>query len=286
MRNTFFVFLLLALLVCAMPLQADEVDDGLPPTVNERIRAQTREMIQVGVPTDAALKMTRSMVREQFRNELSLEAQNEVINACREGLPYGPLLNKLQEGLSKQVPPEHIVQAMKIVHERYEYAYRYAGQVTTDKVKQNALAEAMTQGLAAGLKTRDMDQINDRIRDRIRLKTCDDCPELALESALTARDMARLGVTSDTTGDVVCQALENEYDSPGMVRMRNQFRTRLNHEDPQEMANRYAKAFRNGQDPVDDENSSGLLGGGQQNQGGTAGGPNGSGSGGSDGRGK
>lgn len=286
MRKTSIGFILLALIVSAMPAWADEVDDGLPPTVNERIRNQTREMIQVGVPTDDAVKMTRSMVQKQFRNELTLAAQDEVIDACRKGLPYGPLLSKLQEGLVKQVSPENIVQAMKAVRERYEYAYRHAMQVTTDKRKQNALGEAQAQGFAAGLKTRDMNRINERVMDRIRLKTCDDCPQLALESALTSRDMARLGVDSRTTGDVVCLALENGYDGPRMDRMRHQFRSGLNHEDPQGLANRYASAFRKGQDPANAESSSGRFGGGQQNQRGS-GGPGGSGgSGGSGGRGK
>jgi hypothetical protein len=287
MKNASIGFLLLAFLVLGVPVAADEVDDGLPMTVNERIRTQTREMIQVGVPTDDAVEMTRRMVQHRFRNELALQAQQEVIDACRKGLPYGPILNKLQEGLAKQIPPEDVVPAMRVVRERYEYAYRHANQVTKNRAAIEALGEAQAQGLAAGLKVRDMERINARVMERIRLKTCDDCPKLALESAQTTRDMARLGVDSPTTGDVVSMALEKGYDSPRMVRMRHQFRSRLNQEDPQGMANRYAHAFRNGQDPVEDESGLGGFAGGERNQGG-AGGSGGSGGsgGGSGGRGK
>jgi hypothetical protein len=288
MKNASIGFLFLVFFMFAMPVSADEVDDGLPMTVNERIRTQTREMIQVGVPTDDAVEMTRRMVQHQFRNELALQAQQEVIDACRKGLPYGPVLNKLQEGLAKQIPPEDVVPAMRVVRERYEYAYRHANQVTKNQVQIEALGEAQAQGLAAGLKIRDMERINARIMERIRLKTCDDCPRLALESALTTRDMARLGVDSPTTGDVVCMALEKGYDSPRMVRMRHQFRSRLNQEDPQGMANRYAHAFRNGQDPVEDESGFGGFAGGKQNRGGvgSSGGGSGGSGGGSGGRGK
>ena len=151
MRKASIGFLLIGLLVSAMPVGADAVDDGLPPGVNEQVRTQTREMIQAGVPTEDAVKMTRNLVQHQFRNALALQAQDEVIDACRQGLPHEPLMSKLQEGLAKQVPPEKVVQAMQTVRERYAYAYRYAKQVTSDKVNQKMLGEALSQGLAAGL---------------------------------------------------------------------------------------------------------------------------------------
>lgn len=277
MRHTTIGLAIFALLVSAMPVWADEVDDGLPATVNEQVRTQTRTMIRVGVPAADAVEMTRRMIQHRFRNEETLQAQRQVAAACEEGLPYEPLFNKLQEGLAKQVSPEDIVKAMQSVRERYRYAYQYARQITSDKSKQKALGEAQAQGLAAGLKTRDMQRINEQVRERIRLKTCDDCPQLALESALAARDMARLGVDSGTTGDVVRRALESGYDSAQMLRMRHQFRARVQYDDPQGLARRYARAFRKGQDPLGDQTGIGSLGGGQQNRGETAGGANGSG---------
>lgn len=277
MRHSTIGLVIFALLVSAMPVWADVVDDGLPPTVSEQVRTQTRAMIRVGVPAADAVEMTRSMIQHQFRYEETLRAQRQVVAACEEGLPHEPLFNKLQEGLAKQVPPEDIVKAMQRVRERYRYAYQYARQITSDKAKQRSLGEAQAQGIAAGLKTKDMQRINEQVRERIRLKTCDNCPQLARESTLAARDMARLGVDSGTTGDVVCRALENGYDNAQMLRMRHQFRARVRYDDPQGLANRYAHAFRNGQDPLRDRSGMGSLGGGRQNRGEGAGGANGSG---------
>lgn len=275
-------FILFSLLAFALPVWADAVDDGLPPTVNEQVRLQTREMIRVGVPAEEAVAMTRRMVQQHFTDAALLQAQRQVIAACEDGLPHEPLFNKLQEGLAKQVPPENVVKAMQTVRERYQSSYRFARQITADKDRQKALGEAQAQGLAAGLQTRDMARIQEQVQERIRLQTCDDCPQLALESALAARDMARLGVASPNVAEVVGQALENGYDSPGMHRMRHQFQERAQYEDPQGLAHRYAQAFRHGQDPAADNTvgSRGATGGGIGGGGNGGGGNGGGGSGG------
>jgi hypothetical protein len=293
MRKGFLGIIMIALLVSAMPVWADAVDEGLPPTVSERVRNQAREMIRAGVPVDDAVNMTRSMVQNQYREELTVRAQRQVIAACDEGLPPEPLMNKLREGLAKQVPPERVVEAIQTVRERYAHAYRHARELTDDPVGQEDLGEALAQGLAAGMQPRDMARMQERVRERDRLKACDDCPRLALESALAARDMARLGVDSDTAGNVVCEALERGYGSPEMHRMRHRFRARAHQEDPQEVAHRYARAFRNGQDPADDnvaanrvgrhQNRAGNRDGGGSGGGGSGGGSGGGGSGGGSG---
>jgi uncharacterized membrane protein YgcG len=285
MRKGFIGIITIFLLVSAMPVWADMVDDGLPPTVSERVRNQAREMIRAGVPADDAVAMTRSMVQNQYREEHTLQAQRQVIAACDEGLPPEPIMNKLQEGLAKKVPPEKVVKAMQTVRERHAHAYRHARQVTEDPAAQKVLGDALAQGLAAGMKPRDMARVQERVRERVRLQACDDCPQLALESALTARDMARLGVDSDTAGDVVCQALERGYGSPEMHRMRHRFRNRVHDDDPQRLAYRYAHAFRNGQDPADDTSTTDRSGSGQQSREGNRDGSGGGsgGNGGSDG---
>ena len=281
MKHASLSLVILALLASAAPVWADDVDDGLPATVSEQIRTQTREMIRAGVPADTAVEMTRSMIQHRFRDEEALQAQRQVIAACEEGLPHEPLINKLQEGLAKQVPPENVVKAMETVRERYQYTYRYARQITADPAQQKVLGKAMAQGLAAGMQSRDMERINAQVQERIRLRTCDDCPQLALESALAARDMVRLGVGSQNAGEVVCRALENGYGDPEMHRMRHQFRERAQYDDPQGLALRYAHAFRKGQDPADgvsaDAGKGGRGGGGNGDGGGGGGGSGGGG---------
>ncbi len=282
MRHASAGLILFFLLVVAMPAGADAVDDGLPATVSEQVRTQTREMIRVGVPADEALAMTRSMAQQGYSDAAMRQAQHQMMAACEEGLPHEPLFNKLQEGLAKQVPPENVVKAMQTVRERYRYSYRFARQITADKTQQKALGQAQAQALAAGLQTRDMTRIQDQVRQRIRSQTCDNCPQLATESALAARDMARLGVASPNVAEVVDEALEIGYDSPRMHRMRHQFQERAQYEDPQGLAHRYANAFRYGQDPAADNagGSQGNRGGGNGDSDGGSGNGGGNGNGG------
>ena len=81
MRNTTTGLLSMVILIFALSVWADALDDALPATVNERVRTHTREMIQADLPMDDAVKMTRITTQYQFRNERALQAQGEVIDA-------------------------------------------------------------------------------------------------------------------------------------------------------------------------------------------------------------
>ncbi len=296
------------LLMCASASFADEVDQDLPNQTAEQLKANTREMIRLGISTDEAVKMTRAMVENRFQVENAVQAQEVVMNAKKQGLPAGPVMNKAHEGIAKNVQAGSIVAAMEKTRERYAYAYEKAKTLGIDTREVAPTGDVIAESMAAGLTRRDADVICDRLqtRDRLRTTDTDQTPaqdrqrdreqihKVAQESFMTVREMNRLGVPSDVASDTVCQALENGYQARDMEQLRNTFMNRARQGDPAQLAKTYAHAIRNGAGAQDldspgrlgkgwsDEASGSGMSGGPGQGTGSGAGSGGPGSGGSD----
>jgi hypothetical protein len=203
---------------------ADEVDEGLSSMASEQVRSCARQMIQLGVDSDHALKMTGNMLINQFREEQILSAQRMIMNASKEGLPVEPLMDKAYEGMTKRVQAEKILQAMEKVRSRYRHAHRRANGLTEEKDERRRIRKIIAQCLAAGLNDKEVETITYKLQERAQEMTKAEARDLAKESFMAARDMRRLGVTSMVATDVVWQALDHRrYDAKDMKAMRHSF---------------------------------------------------------------
>ena len=256
-------FLLITIL-CSTFAYADEVDQGLPEQTSEQLKTNTREMIRLGVQSDDAIKMTKLMVQNRFQMENTIQAQETVMNAKKQGLPEEPIMNKAYEGIAKKVQAGSIVQAMEKTRARYAYAYEKAQTLGVNKQELASTGNVIAEGMAAGLMNKDADAICDQLqtRDRPRDKEGDvdgtkdqvrdqkrdqdQLHMLAQESFMTAREMVRRGVPSDVAADAVDQALKNNYQAQEMQQLRNTFMHNAANGDPVQLANSYAKALRQG----------------------------------------
>ena len=297
---------------------ADAVEEGLPNQTSEQLKANTREMIRLGVKSDEAVEMTRLMVQTRFREKNTIQAQEIVMNARKQGLPAGPIMNKAHEGIAKNVQAGSIVNAMEKTRERYAYSYQKAKALGVSDDQLATTGNVIAEGMAAGLMNKDVDALCDRLqtRDRMRDKTGDEAVTkdqvrdqardrdqihmLAQESFMTAREMVRRGVPSDVAAETVEQALKNNYQAGEMQQLRNTFMQGAMNSDPAQLANRYANALRHGAQADDIGNAGGQgqsagepgsgsgSGSGESSSGGNgsgSGGDSGSGSGGSGGNG-
>jgi len=70
--------------------------------------------------------------------------------------------------------------------------------------------------------------------------------ELAQESFLSLRDMARLGVSSKIAKDVVCHAYNQQYSAQEMKRLRHSFMRHSMSTNPVKLANQYSHAISHG----------------------------------------
>jgi len=280
------------------PVWADEIDDALPENTSPQIRNNTRQMVRAGMSQDDATQLTRAMLQHRFQEKHIIQAQNTLMETMLSGLPVEPVMNKAFEGMAKSKPDESIVQAMQMTQSRYAYAYRNARKLTTDQETQNSLGLTIAQGMRAGLQDKDMEPVMAQLQTRIRQMSQNKADELCLQTFLTARTMARLGVDPDNVSDVVCVALQNRFTAREIQQLGSNFNSRSQQMSANQLANQFAQEIGNtGQSGADQGNgnngegngSNGNDNSGSGNSSGDAGGSESgsgnSGSGGSDGMG-
>jgi uncharacterized protein YaaQ len=83
------------------------------------------------------------------------------------------------------------------------------------------MAGVLAGSLAAGIHNEDAERIMQTLRERTRNMAQAHSQELAMQTLMTTRTMARLGVQSKSVGDSVCQALQQGCSAQEMHNMRN-----------------------------------------------------------------
>ena len=225
---------------------ADAVDDRLPPETPDQLKASTRQMMQAGLKGDDAIKMTRSMLENEFTMDNTLKAQQIIMKAHNLGLPIEPLENKAFEGMTKNVKADRIIRAMQTVLSRYAFAYERAAVLSKQKEQLSRLGNTLAAGLAAGLNNQDAAQICSTVQSRAQKMNSIEHNHLALETLKTARDMARLSVASKAVADVLIQALQKGYSAEEMKTMRAAFMSHSRTTSPQNLAKSYSRAIQHG----------------------------------------
>ena len=79
----------------------NEVDIKVSAIANEQIRTHTQAMINAGVPSGEAIKMTAMMIKNNYQDQNTMRAQKILMDTVKEGLPAKPVLNKAFEGIAK-----------------------------------------------------------------------------------------------------------------------------------------------------------------------------------------
>ena len=223
MKKVFIICM--AIFFCAAVASADPVEEGLPKTASPQVKNSTRQMLNQGFNTENMMEMTRQMLANNFSQQHVLEAHTILMNARKQGLQTEPIMNKAHEGLAKQVQARAVVQAMEQVRSRQAFASKQAKAVTNDKAKINQMAAILAGGLAAGMNHEDADRIMQALQERTRNMNRAHAEDLAMQTFMTTRTMARIGMPSQTVGDSVCQALQQGHNAQEMHNMRNTMMT-------------------------------------------------------------
>ena len=210
-----FVFIIPALLL------ADEVDKGLPTDTPSSIKESARQVIQLGIETNAVIKMTRSMLGDNFSEQQIIAGYELLIKARKQNISEGPIINKLHEGVAKKRGAENILQAMETVRARYEVANIYTQNMRTDQAQ--AMAREMAECMAAGMDKDGMNKIMEMLQNKTRNTTKNEAFELNEKTLNTARTMARSGVGSKDIVNVLYNAFQMNYNARGMEKLGNTF---------------------------------------------------------------
>lgn len=240
------LIIILGVCLCSSLAFGDELDPKLSTIGNEQIRVHTRAMINAGIPDDEAIKMTRLMIQNNYKDQNILRAQKILIDTVREGLPDKPVMNKAYEGIAKNVQEDRVVGAMEKTRTRYSVAYRHARSITQNPVRVNDIGKTIAEGLTAGINNKDAYQIMESLQNSTRQMTRNNTEAFAEEIFLSLRDMARRSVLSKIATDVVSKALEHEYSVEEIKQMRHSFISRSMNFDPTILAIQYGHDIEHG----------------------------------------
>jgi len=269
------VYSLIMVLFAAGAALGDAIDDGLPANSAEAVKAGARQAVENGLDLQDVVKLTRAMLQNKFNAQQIQSAYALMIDAKNSGMSVQPLMNKAFEGMAKSVSPHRILNAMEIVQSRSSFAFQNAAKLSSDKSRTENLGRTLAAGLAAGLSREDAEKITKIIQQRAAAMNSSQAYSLALECFQTARDIARLGVTSQAVTEMVATALAKGFNHDDMQTLHNAFLTQARQSEPQNLARGFTAAINEGRGGHAGSGGSGGMG-----EGGGDGGPGGPGGGG------
>jgi len=229
---------------------ADDVDKGLPSGTSSRIKESARQVIQLGVEPNAVIKMTQNMISDSFTEQQIIAGHELLIKAKRQNIVEEPIINKLHEGIAKNVTAENILQAMEKVRARYELANTYTQNMKTDEQQTKAMANEMAECMAAGMDKNSMSKIMEMLQTKTRNTNKEESLRLNKKTLETARTMARSGADPKDIVDVVNNAFKRNYNAGQIEKLGNTFLTQARgSSSASELAKTYSNAIKNGATP-------------------------------------
>jgi hypothetical protein len=191
---------------------ADEVDKGLPGDTPSLIKESVRQVIDLGIEPNAVIKMTQSMIADGFSERQIITGHELLIKAKKQNLAEEPIINKLHEGIAKNVGAEDILQAMEKVRARYELANTYAQNLKTDEEQARVMAKQMAECMAAGMDKGSMNKITEMLQQKTK-NSSKDVMSSAFKRNYNAGEMEKLGntFTAQSRGSSSASALARAY---------------------------------------------------------------------------
>ncbi len=220
-----FLIVLVGILVWTTVAMGETVEQGLPQSATEQVRTSAHRAINSGLDHDAVMEMTRSMLEHNFDPDHILQAHAILMESHQQGLPVEPIMNKAHEGMAKQIPGENVVRAMEQVQSRHQFAAEHAQTFTRNRGQMTRISELMADSLAAGIHRKDAARIMQTLQTRSQHMTQAQTIELATETLMTTRALARQGQASAMAADTVCKGLQQGWGPQEMHAMRNKAMT-------------------------------------------------------------
>ncbi len=188
-----------------------ESEAGLQEQEREQLRRHLEECKQLGLD-DATVG---AMFSENVQLRAQIKTQERVLKLAREGLPFEPVVQKLQEGLRKGATVEALERVCAKLEEHVRTAHQYMKQVreagitpgdaNAERERVREMAMYMWRGLGEG----DMAQLKKRAQERLRNGSC--TTEDLSVAAETATRLGEVGIKRERAVELAGSALQNGY---------------------------------------------------------------------------
>ena len=204
------------ILLLAAAVHAEELPTT--PAMQEQLRDVERQLVQNGLAEADAREMVQALVRAHFSQEQLVQAGRQLAADDRSGLTRQAVRAKIHEGIAKGVTPDTILAATEKVRSRMAYADKLAAELHgKDTV---SFVGIYADCLAAGLTEQDAHRLTDALNARRTAPGESENRSLTLEALLTAREMVRRRVSSETATAVLQSALGHNYSGDGLRSLR------------------------------------------------------------------
>lgn len=228
-------------------LCADYIDDKLPPDTSVHIKEGARQIIQLGIKKRFIVKVTKRMLENNFEEKQILSAYDILIKAKEQILSEDLIIDKLNEGIAKEVPPDRIIVAMEKVRARYETANGYAKLLSEDEDHIQTMTTEIAECMAAGIKENDLKEVVTMLQEKVRGMKQSNAETLNKQSVQIMKTMARSGVESQDALIVVTSAFQSGLSAKDMESLENSFNRNARWTaSVSDLAKSYAAAIRNG----------------------------------------
>jgi hypothetical protein len=224
----------LLLLLLALPTWAFAAEEGrsdairgilqsssLSQAEQADLRSRAAAAVSGGVPAeDVEIIVSRAVQRGADAGTIN-RFLSISLSTKKEGLPLGSILDRVEQGLSKGVPPERIAAAVQQLAQKLGAARPVVDDLIRSGVKpgqrngREAAIEATARALEKSVPAEDLKGIGAAVHDRKGSLT------LYTSAANTAAYFAGSGMSAKTSSQLVRNAVEKGYaerDLDGMVR--------------------------------------------------------------------
>ncbi len=165
--------------------------------------------------------VSKAMETAGFTEQQRTQVENRLELAQKNGVPETVMIDKLEEGIAKQVAPDRIIQALDRIASRYSHARQLAGTLTQDTKKRARLSHIVAAGMAAGLPFETVEKIASQVKGQQAKGSLD--YQLTKEVMMMARDLSRRGIKPETTLEVVERSLQKGLSASEMRTLRSAF---------------------------------------------------------------
>jgi hypothetical protein len=244
--------LLMVCFVLCIPIlsSADEMEKGFPANASIKIKESAKLVVQSGIESGQVIKMTQSMISDNFTEQQIIEGYDLIIKARKQETPTDPIINKLYEGIAKNATSEKILQAMEDVRSRYEFSTAYAQNMKIDADQSRTVAREVADCLTAKMDKGSMIKIKEVLQNKTQSAPKSQAFDLIMKTLNTTRIMARSGVASTDVVEVMNSAFKRNYNSKQMESLGNNFMTQAKGlTSAPDLARAYSSAIKSGATP-------------------------------------
>jgi len=218
----------------------------LPGNTPDRVVASVQSLVKAGFADDRSIEMTNAMIENHFTEDQIITVHRIMMTSMAEDLPTLPLTGKILEGVSKNIQPDRIVEAVKKIQARQLFSLSQGKQISSDRSEIGNLAETYAASLSAGLTKDDAKLITGVLIQTTASLNSENTYDLSMATLKTARDMSRLGVNSNTLAEVISSALNRGFSTSRIDSMRQSFISQAHQTQPNSLAKNYARAIDQG----------------------------------------